>query len=389
VDLFNLLSKEVVASEYKAVKGDGRAFVFIRPKYIAQIEFTDLIMDDSSGESIYRMVLNYDIDGEKWIPKGSAPFLSLISPRFVMMRSENPVMPFENPKEITYPDLRMEQITTRIPIETEKKQMLPISYPPGKIIFRFILEGLWQGKKSAKKIAIIERGETSGAFPRFTVYHVDYGPDRTSPFETSIYPFNSIEKALRMIDSIIWENYINTEVTGLKKSVKFHEKRKLIDESIIEILPKNLTPLIQKVVLGKVVRTAEPEKLPEKTANIVMDAYTDEFTKLFKEQYKGYLKEGEKMSATATKNAKAFIKQDVTANSEKLIKTLMMLLTDDEIEKLKELGAPEPSEESVKTAMKIIIKNVKDIIEKGVDPEIGKIIESIKQYVQGILKTKR
>jgi hypothetical protein len=262
VELFNLLKQDVVKSSFRASKQDGRAFRFVIPKYIVQVDYMDYIIEDSKGKSIQRMNLKFE--DNKWIPIKSIPFVSLISPRYGVMRSEidkekYPSLAYVNPKEVRYEDVKCKQILDLVPIDLIGSQEVLENLPKSKILFKVVFEGEWTGYKSGRKIILWQtnKKDLNPSFPNYIVYYGNYSYTRRSPLEQRIYPFNSLDKA---IDHINWvfkrpdsnqKGLINKSGNGLKRSINTPPFELLIDKGHKEKIISGLDFLIKKILFNE------------------------------------------------------------------------------------------------------------------------------------------
>ena len=259
VDLYKLLKDDVVESAFKASKGDGRAYLFIKPKYIVQIKYMDVVTEDALGESIRRTALKFE--NNQWTPIGNVPFVSVISPRYDVMRSviDKEIyrsLEHVNPKEVKYEDLKVDQITDLIPIDAPESVEVLENLPKSKILFKVVFKGKWGGVLSAYKVILwaTNKSAFNRAYPNFIVYNASYSYTRAQPLEQEIHPFNTLEKAIAHLNWIFvrpdnpGDGFIDKTGTKLKGSIVAEPYKIEIDENYKTKIVKSLTPLVRDLL---------------------------------------------------------------------------------------------------------------------------------------------
>ena len=121
IDYYKLLKDDVIPSRYKETNKEGRAFRFVKPKYVVEMKYLDMITEDYEGNPKLKMALEFRND-EWWI-KRVVPFVSLISPSHKMLRTEvnleeYPSLEFANPKSPIYGDIKIDQVFEVTYLET-------------------------------------------------------------------------------------------------------------------------------------------------------------------------------------------------------------------------------------------------------------------------------
>ncbi len=253
VDFHNLLSVDVVPSNYRATKGDGRAFYFVKPRYVIQVAFTDLIGETASGEIPERMALKFE--DSKWEAIDSMPFPSIISPRYELLRSEvdsseYPSLEFANVKEITPTDVNVSQVTSIITLDVAELALAPKELPKVKILLKLAIEGKWAGVLSAKKLLLwaTNKRAVDKSFPNYVVYVVDYNFTRSTVLEQRVYPFNDLEKAVKLANYLLKESdyaILNESGDAIKKSIVWPPRSLFIEPEIAVIFKEFLDPTLK------------------------------------------------------------------------------------------------------------------------------------------------
>lgn len=260
VELYELLKDEIVKSQFRASKGDGRAYHFVRPKYIVQIKYMDLVTEGALGDAIRRMALRFEND--TWTPLRSVPFVSVISPRFDTLRTivdekKYKALNYVNPKEVKYDDLKIDQVLDLIPIETPASVQELENLPKSKILLRVVFEGKWAGVLSAHKIMLwaTNKRDVNLSYPNYVVYHASYNYYRNTPLEQDVYPFNTLEKAIQHVDWIFTrpdnpdQGMFDKTGTKLKRSIVTPPYSLHVDPDTKTTIAKNLGYEVRKVLL--------------------------------------------------------------------------------------------------------------------------------------------
>ena len=100
--LLKQLEDHVVESEYAEVNSDRVAYRMIAPGIVFEISCLDIISTTSRGNTIDKMVLEWDADNSNWIGVRRLPLCSIISPQFVRIRDD---------KEADADDIHLKQLT--------------------------------------------------------------------------------------------------------------------------------------------------------------------------------------------------------------------------------------------------------------------------------------
>lgn len=262
VELYKLLKNDIVKSSFRASKGDGRAYRFVEPKHIVQIKYMDFITEGGSGKPIMRM--NLEFQNNQWAPIKSRPFVSLISPRYDVMRSQlneekYPSLKFENPKEVRYEDLRCKQILDLAPVDLLSSQEITEDLPESRILFKVVFDSEWAGYRTPKKILFWETNKRSinSYYPNYVLYYADYNYLRKKPLKQKIYPFNTLEKAISHINWIIKrpdnksKSFLNKSGTDLKRSIKTPPYSLFFEEECKDKIISNLDIIVKQILFDK------------------------------------------------------------------------------------------------------------------------------------------
>lgn len=252
IDFHKLLKNDVVKSKYKETNREGRAFRFVKPKYVVEIRYLDMITEDYDGNPKYKMALEFQ--NNEWYVNRAAPFVALINPYYKILRTEvnnedYPSLEFANPKTATYEDLKVDQIFNIVDLESPRSISEFQELPQSNILFRVVYNVSWGGVNSAKKILIwsTNKSEIDKSFPKYIVYYADYSHLRSKPLDQQIYPFNSLNKAVKHLNFIYkrpdnpTKGFFDAKTkTTLKKSIKTPPHSILVHDSVKDILKQEL-----------------------------------------------------------------------------------------------------------------------------------------------------
>jgi len=254
IDYYNLLKDDIVDSKYKETNREGRAFHFVKPKYVVEMRYLDMITENYEGLSKLKMALEFRND-EWWI-KRVVPFVALINPYHKMLRTEvdldkYPSLEYANPKTPIYEDVKIDQVFNVTYLETPRSIAEIQELPQSETLFKIIYNVKWGGVESAKKILIwkTNKNEIDNTYPKFVVYYADYNYLRSKPLEQQIYPFNSLNKAIRHL-SFIYKRPDNPQKgffdaktqTTLKRSILTPPHKLYVHDEIKELLKQELEP---------------------------------------------------------------------------------------------------------------------------------------------------
>ncbi|MHA1146824.1 MAG: ATP dependent DNA ligase [Promethearchaeota archaeon] len=261
IDLYNLLKDDIVKSNYKESNREGRAFRFVKPKYVIEIKYIDMITEDYEGNSLLKMALTFEDD--RWLIKRVVPFVSIINPYYEQMRSEvdsetYPSLEYANPKSPIYEDIKIDQIFDVTYVESPRSVAEIRDMPKSEVIFKIVYKVAWGGLNSAKKILIWRTNKHSidSTYPNYVVYYADYSYLRSQPLQQQIYPFRTIEKALNHLNFIYkrpdnpTKGFLGKDQISLKRSIKTPPYCLYIKEEILEILSDALDDDIRPIILN-------------------------------------------------------------------------------------------------------------------------------------------
>ena len=252
IDFYKLLKDDVVRSKYKETNREGRAFRFVKPKYVIELRYLDMISKDYEGNPRLKMALEFVND--EWTIKRVVPFISLISPYYKILRTEInkedlPTLEFANPKSPIYEDVKIDQVFDIANIESPRAISEIQELQQSEMLFKVFYNVKWGGVDSAKKILIwkTNKEEIDKTYPKYVVYYADYSYMRAKPLEQQIYPFNSLTKAIKHLNFIYkrpdnpQKGFFDAKTqTTLKKSIQNPPHKIYVHNDIKELLKQEL-----------------------------------------------------------------------------------------------------------------------------------------------------
>ena len=111
-EMFELFKPHETESLYKETDGNHTLFTFIKPMFIAEIAFHDLIAEHSDASPVMKAVLNFENNTGYDVMMPEA-FVAMISPVFVQLRDDKSVNPT---------DLRLSQLQPYVDLQTLNRE---------------------------------------------------------------------------------------------------------------------------------------------------------------------------------------------------------------------------------------------------------------------------
>lgn len=197
--LFEQLRRRIVPSEYVAVNNDYVAYEMIHPGPVIEISALDLIPENSKGDPVKRMVL--DFDGMQYNALSRMPIVSVISPQFVRIRDD---------KEANVEDVNIRQITALVPIADSDEPARPSDLSPSKLLERTVYTKTMRGSQMVRKLLLWKTNkEERGEFPGYVVYLTDFSPNRQNPLERDVKIANNERDARELFDAMAKKNFLS------------------------------------------------------------------------------------------------------------------------------------------------------------------------------------
>ena len=177
-----------VESDALEISNSKIPFTMIEPKYIVEIESTDIMNSTSSGV-IKRNVLRYD---KKYVLEKSSPSVSLTTPVIIRFRDD---------KKVNDDDIGVNQIERVINLEDDNYK--EVDKKPSKTLKKEIYVKEVKGIKMVKKFFVWETNVQSDEYSKYVFYKVDYSPSRVSKLNRDIKVSNDKKQILNIFNDSI------------------------------------------------------------------------------------------------------------------------------------------------------------------------------------------
>ena len=202
----------VSAPGFYLTTSDGRVYQMVEPHWVVQLEYLDYLTEVQNEPILVPKVL-YNPERTEWTIVENVPFVRLISPR---ISSDNGIRKDKTPPNIhdipAYSDVRIEQMTDIIPIETVSLPKIPDV--KSELIYRETFSKTQT--EAVKKILIWKTNKAVGDFmeavyPRYVFYFIDWGQQRTVKGKRQIIGANSIEQIEKLLPKCFAKSIYNKE----------------------------------------------------------------------------------------------------------------------------------------------------------------------------------
>ncbi len=166
-----LLSKKVVDSEYREVNSERVAYQMVEPGLVVEIECLDLISRTSRGNTIDKMVLEWDADETRWHGVRRLPLCSILSPQFVRLRDD---------KEASAEDVKLSQLSDIVDIPEVDRVAAQEELPEAELLHRVVATKTLREALMVRKIVAIKtnKDEVSDDYPAYVLHVTDFSPNR-------------------------------------------------------------------------------------------------------------------------------------------------------------------------------------------------------------------
>ncbi len=204
--LLKLLEEHVVDSDYAEVNSDRVAYRMIEPGIVFEISCLDVIARTSRGNTIDKMVLEWNADNNLWEGVRRLPLCSIISPQFVRLRDD---------KSANTDDIRFSQLTDIVEIPSANVVSEELKLPPSELLKRSVATKELRGATMIRKLMMwkTNKEEKSRDYPAFVLHLTDYSPNRKDPLQHEIRVSSSEQQLLQFWQE--WEK--KYFVTGWSK----------------------------------------------------------------------------------------------------------------------------------------------------------------------------
>lgn len=189
-----------VKSEYAEI-GDGHiAYQMVRPDWVIEVSCLDLLLQNSRGETVEKMVLSYEDKQACYKPLRKMPLASLISPVFLRRRDD---------KRANLIDVRAQQLGDAFDIAQLDKDANVCALPKSQVLRREVYVKTLKGQTAVRKLLLFKTNkETEGDFPAYVLHFTDFSPTRKQPLEREIRVSSSREQIEELWKELHRENIV-------------------------------------------------------------------------------------------------------------------------------------------------------------------------------------
>ncbi len=174
------LKDMVVGSEYAEVNADRVAYEMVRPEWVVEISYLDLISQTTRGGPVNRMVLDFRDNGsQQYRALCLLPLASVISPQFVRRRED---------KVVHQDDVRIGQVSDRVEVSLADRDARKLTLPKSELLYREVYTKQLKGETMVRKFVIWKTNKEthSDEFPAYVVHYTDFSPNRQSPLAREV-----------------------------------------------------------------------------------------------------------------------------------------------------------------------------------------------------------
>lgn len=178
-DLLKLLRKHDAESDYVEVNSDRVAYRMIEPGVVVEISCLDIIGVTSQGNTIDRMVLEWDAAKKKWQGVRRLPLASILSPQYLRLRDD---------KDASPDDVKMSQLTDITEIPETDRTAEDVKLPSSTVLRRAVATKELRGATMVRKLLMwkTNKEEVSRDHPAYVIHLTNYSPNRKDPLQHDI-----------------------------------------------------------------------------------------------------------------------------------------------------------------------------------------------------------
>jgi ATP-dependent DNA ligase len=187
VSILEQLTTRIVDSTYTEVNSERVAYKMVQPGVVVEISCLDVIASGSEGQTIDRMVLEWNEMDTRWEGVRRLPLGSIISPQFVRFRED---------KQATAEHVGIAQLTNIVDIPEVGAKVGDIKLPKADILRRAVATKELKGKTMVRKLLMwkTNKEQVSDEYPAYVLMVTDYSPNRKTPLEREIRVSNNLNQ---------------------------------------------------------------------------------------------------------------------------------------------------------------------------------------------------
>jgi ATP-dependent DNA ligase len=197
VNGFTVSDRETLSLDFEKIKVESDSiqvsnsklpFTMIEPKYIVEIESTDIITSNSDG-FIKRPLLIFN---NNFLLDKYSNSISLTTPVFKKFRQD---------KKVNEKDVGLNQITRVVDIIDKVEEESNKS--SSELIKRDVYVKITKGFKMVKKFLVWDTKAVLNDYPKYVFYKIDYSPTRKDKMKRDIKVSNDEEQIMKIFDTEI------------------------------------------------------------------------------------------------------------------------------------------------------------------------------------------
>lgn len=196
LSLLPVLSAMHAESNYRHANNRGAMYRFVRPELVVEIKVTDIQSEDSSGDPIARMVLDWQ-DGA-WRRVRELPGASILHPVFLRLRDD---------KKVDATDVRVSQVQERCLVSGLDRPADALVLPASEVIRREVYTKAAKGDIAVRKLVVWQTHKHDVAkelgYPAFVVQFTDFSAGRKDPLQREVKLAASRADAMTIADEMI------------------------------------------------------------------------------------------------------------------------------------------------------------------------------------------
>jgi hypothetical protein len=191
------LPAAAVESNYRHANSKGALYRFVRPEIVVEVKVTDIQSEDSSGEPIERMVLEW-VDG-RWRAVRQMSGASLLHPVFVRVRDD---------KSVNSVDIRVAQVLERCLVEGIDRHAERLILPPSAVLRREVYTKVAKGETAVRKLLLWQTHKEAldPSYPPYVVHFTDFSAGRKDPLQREVRLAPTLAEAQAIADELLAEN---------------------------------------------------------------------------------------------------------------------------------------------------------------------------------------
>lgn len=181
-------------SEYTEVN-DQVAYQFVRPERVIEMSCLDLIVQNTRGATIDKMVLRWDAPAFTYRTIRRLPLCNPISPQFVRLREDKTVNPV---------DIRLQQVTDLVPVPFAEQDASALLLPQSELLKRTVYTKVLKGQTLVRKLLLwrTNKEQLDPDYPAYVAYVTDFSPNRAELLKRDLRVSNSQEQIESLFEEL-------------------------------------------------------------------------------------------------------------------------------------------------------------------------------------------